>query len=170
MSKIFNFFLKKANFYLKIKFLFKENMSSYYGGLNNSNGNTTPSNFSVAAGLSISSQSSSVNYNYSLNNAGLLPSGASSSTQSSVMVALAQPANVNASTLNAVGFPSIIDNSSNESLAQLEVSAGVQPVNTMQNVTNLLPSVRNVDRNTIAQGAVTIGLYPNASTSTNPYH
>ena len=145
-------------------------MSSYYGGLNNSGGNTTPSNFSVSAGLAISAQSSSVNYSYTLNNAGLLPSGASSSTQSSVMIALGQPANVNASTLQAAGFPSVIDNSANESLAQLEVSAGTQPVNTMQNITNLLPSVRNVDQKTIAQGAVNIGLYPNASSSNNPYH
>jgi hypothetical protein len=170
MSKIFDFFLKKANFYLKIKFLFKENMSSYYGGFNNTGVNPVPSNFSVSAGLAINAQSSSVNYNYSLNNAGLLPSNASSSVQSGVMIALGQPANVNASTLVAVGFPSVIDNSANESLAQLEVSNGVQPVNTMQNVTNLLPSVRNVDQKTIAQGAVNIGLYPNASASNNPYH
>lgn len=141
-------------------------MSIYYGGLNNSNGNTVPSNFSVSAGRNASAQSNSVNYNYSLNNAGLLPSNASSSTKSSVMVALAQP--YNNDLLNPYGGPyNVIDASQS---AGAGLTGPFQPVNTIQNIINLNSSVQAFSQQTLASNSVHIGLYPNAASSTNPYH
>ena len=144
-------------------------MSVYYGGLNNSNGNTVPSNFSVSSGRNTSAQSNSVNYNYSLNNAGLLPSNAGITTQSSVMVALAQPANIGPSPNGMYDGPyNVIDASQAPGMTGL--TGTVQAVNTIQNITNLNPAVQAFSQQTLASNSIHIGLYPNAASSTNPYN
>ena len=63
-------------------------MSAYYSTLNNSSGNTTPGNFGISNAIRIGVQGNVANYNYGLNNAGLLPPSASVSTQTNVMMGL----------------------------------------------------------------------------------
>ena len=63
-------------------------MSAYYSTLNNSSGNTTPGNFGISNAIRIGVQGNVANYNYGLNNAGLLPPSASVSTQTNVLMGL----------------------------------------------------------------------------------
>jgi len=63
-------------------------MSAYYSTLNNSSGNTIPGNFGISNAIRIGVQGNVPNYNYGLNNAGLLPQSASVSTQTNVMMGL----------------------------------------------------------------------------------
>jgi hypothetical protein len=63
-------------------------MSAYYSTLNNTNGNTTPGNFGISNAIRIGVQGNVPNYNYGLNNAGLLPQNAAVNTQTNVLMGL----------------------------------------------------------------------------------
>jgi hypothetical protein len=63
-------------------------MSAYYSTLNNSSGNTIPGNFGISNAIRIGVQGNVPNYNYGLNNAGLLPPSAAVSTQTNVLMGL----------------------------------------------------------------------------------
>jgi hypothetical protein len=63
-------------------------MSAYYSTLNNTNGNTTPGNFGISNAIRIGVQGNVPNYNYGLNNAGLLPQNAAVNTQTNVLLGL----------------------------------------------------------------------------------
>ena len=63
-------------------------MSAYYSTLNNTNGNTTPGNFGISNAIRIGVQGNVPNYNYGLNNAGLLPQNAAVTTQTNVLFGL----------------------------------------------------------------------------------
>ena len=63
-------------------------MSAYYSTLNNTNGNTTTGNFGISNAIRIGVQGNVSNYNYGLNNAGLLPQNAAVNTQTNVLMGL----------------------------------------------------------------------------------
>ena len=63
-------------------------MSAYYSTLNNSSGNTIPGNFGISNAIRTVVQGNVPNYNYGLNNAGLLPPSAAVSTQTNVLLGL----------------------------------------------------------------------------------
>ena len=70
-------------------------MSAYYSTLNNTNGNTTPGNFGISNAIRIGVQGNVPNYNYGLNNAGLLPQNAAVNTQTNVLMGLLNNASNN---------------------------------------------------------------------------
>ena len=69
-------------------------MSAYYSTLNNTNGNTTPGNFGISNAIRIGVQGNVPNYNYGLNNAGLLPQNAAVNTQTNVLMGLLSNKNI----------------------------------------------------------------------------
>ena len=79
-------------------------MSAYYSTLNNTNGNTTPGNFGISNAIRIGVQGNVANYNYSLNNAGLLPQNATVTTQTNVLAGLLSTLPNNP---NAIKLPSV---------------------------------------------------------------
>ena len=130
-------------------------MSAYY---TTQNGIQTPGNFGIINsykpnfGGSITSYGgagSSIPYN----NAGLISSTATVATVSNVMVALAQP-----SFTGDVINGNVVDDGNEVTLDGNGVN---QPVNSVQNIVNNNVSTQKYDRATIAQGSVTLSLYPN---------
>jgi uncharacterized membrane protein len=131
-------------------------MSAYYS---TQNGIGTPGNFGIARTINVSAQAASANYNYGLNNAGLVPQNAKVNVSSNVMVALSQPAFVSGGQL--ISMNNVVDDGGVTSAA-LDTASSNYPVNSINNVVNNNVKAQNYDNNLIAQGAVNIyPLYPN---------
>lgn len=69
-------------------------MSAYYSTQNNANGGL-PGNFGISNAIRVGVQGNVVNYNYGINNAGLLPPSAAVNTQTNVMMGLLSGTNLN---------------------------------------------------------------------------
>ena len=69
-------------------------MSAYYSTQNNANGGL-PGNFGISNAIRVGVQGNVVNYNYGINNAGLLPPSAAVNTQTNVMMGLLSGSNIN---------------------------------------------------------------------------
>ena len=82
-------------------------MSAYYSTLNNSSGNTIPGNFGISNAIRIGVQGNVPNYNYGLNNAGLLPQSAAVSTQTNVLMGLLSGKDASGLLANTTGSAAI---------------------------------------------------------------
>jgi len=131
-------------------------MSAYYS---TQNGISAPGNFGIARTINVSAQAASANYNYGLNNAGLVPQNAKVNVSSNVMVALSQPAFLSGGQL--ISMNNVVDDGG-VTAAALDTASSNYPVNSINNVVNNNVKAQNYDNNLIAQGAVNIyPLYPN---------
>lgn len=130
-------------------------MSGYYS---TQNGILPPGNFGMSNTFSASSKASSANYNFALNNAGLVPQTANVNVTSNVMVALAQPTFTSAS--NAFNnMNNVVDNGNVNVLDNAGLSN--YPVNNEQNMINNNKSMQQFDRNVVYNAGVTLSIYPN---------
>jgi len=130
-------------------------MSGYYS---TQNGIAQPGNFGMSNTFNASSKASSANYNFALNNAGLVPQSAGVNVTSNVMVALAQPTYVSAS--NA--FNNMNNDVDNGNVNALDNSGKSNyPVNSEQNMINNSVSTQQFDSNLLYQSGVTLSIYPN---------
>jgi hypothetical protein len=69
-------------------------MSAYYSTQNNANGGL-PGNFGISNAIRVGVQGNVPNYNYGINNAGLLPPSAAVNTQTNIMMPLLSGYNAN---------------------------------------------------------------------------
>ena len=130
-------------------------MSAYYS---TQNGINAPGNFGIARTINVSAQAASANYNYSLNNAGLVPQNANVTVASNVMVALCQPTFI--TNTNLVSMNNIVDDG--RVTGTLDKASANFPVNSIEEVLNSNVKAQNYGNNLIAQGAINIyPLYPN---------
>lgn len=130
-------------------------MSGYY---TTQNGIQNPGNFGIMNSYKPNFGGSVTSYggvgsSIPMNNAGLISTTATVSNVSNVMVALAQPQQVT-DTINGNVVDSGIGYNSLDGTADA-------PVNTIQNIVNNNVATQQYDRATIAQGAVTLSIYPN---------
>ena len=130
-------------------------MSAYY---TTQNGIQNPGNFGIGNSYKPSFGGSITSYggagsSIPMNNAGLISSNATVSNVSNVMVALAQP-----SFTNDIVNGNVVDDGNETTLDGNGVN---QPVNSIQNIVNNNGATQKYDRATIAQGAITLSLYPN---------
>ena len=117
-------------------------MSAYYSTLNNANGNTTPGNFGISNAIRVGVQGNTANYNYAINNAGLLPSNAAMNTQTNIMMPLLSGKDANALS---------------HTLCQ-----------TVQQAITLIPSDIKFNENVLVQTYPNINMYPSETTVNFP--
>ena len=130
-------------------------MSGYY---TTQNGIQNPGNFGIMNSYKPNFGGSVTSYggvgsSIPMNNAGLISTTATVSNVSNVMVALAQPQQV-VNTINGNVVDSGIGYGTLDGVADA-------PVNSADDIMNNNIATQKYDRQTIAQGAITLSMYPN---------
>jgi len=100
------------------------------------------------------SANASANSISGINSMGVVPQNATVSKVSNVMVALGQPQQI-INTING----NVVDSGIN--FGVLDSANGDAPVNSVQNIMNNNGATQKYDRATIAQGSITLSMYPN---------